>query len=319
MHPIPTSGIHIPLRIRMQPIRQPRITIRKQLTVLQPLPVGRDAIPVDTRRVRRISHPGVRSKPRIGDVNKLPVRTELDAVDCDEAVRHRLHDPRARLEPVDLLPEIGYRAEALPEGVVGVGEPEVAGERVLDDVVGGGEVAAEEVVEERSAGVGGGVDLDELGRAGEGALVAEDDGLVGGAVWWGARRIVGACAVGLGELVEVQGGDGDGGVGVAADVDGGHVDGVCLDVVGPVAGGVQLAGFDVVDAGLVEGSPGGFGHEFLGEVRAEDVTDEGVLVCDEVDPIGWRLDGRFKLADIAEVGRQLQVVDVGEVHHCGQR
>lgn len=157
MHPVFTPSIHIPLRIRMQPIRQPSITIRKQLAVLQPFFIRRDPIPIDTCRFGRIHHPGIRREARVRDVDKFPIRTELDAVDGDEAVRHRLHDPRGRLEPVDLLAEIGLRAEALPEGVVRVGEPEVAGEGWLDDVVGGSEIAAEEVVKEWSAGVGGGV------------------------------------------------------------------------------------------------------------------------------------------------------------------
>lgn len=236
MNPITRPRIHIPQNIRMNPIRKSRIRICKNLAIRQPLPIRRDIKPINRRRRREIILARKRVHPGIGHINVLPIRRELDAIRREEVVGDGLDDSCVGFEAVDLRPDEGFGAEVLPVCVAGVGKPEVSGAGVLLDVVEGGEVAAEEVVQEDFGGVGGGVDEGELGGAVlEVAFVAEDDLLALAAVGWGADGVEGCAAVGFGEVVVADGGDGV----VVVDVDYGDVDRV-VKVAGPVAGGVDF-------------------------------------------------------------------------------
>lgn len=54
MNPVPTPRIHIPLRIRVNSIREPHVTIRKHLSIVQAFSVVGDIEAVDGRRVREV-------------------------------------------------------------------------------------------------------------------------------------------------------------------------------------------------------------------------------------------------------------------------
>lgn len=80
---------------------------------------------------------------RIRDVARPLIRAEANPIRPPEPVRHRPNPPRRRVEAVDLVRQLGRRADALFSAVRGVGEPDAA-VRVDDDVVGGVEGAGVE-------------------------------------------------------------------------------------------------------------------------------------------------------------------------------
>ena len=82
-------------------------------------------------------------RARVGHVQRLQVRRELEPVRLDEPVGHHEDLARRGGEAVDLAGDVDGGPEVLEEAVLSVGEPDVACDRVLSDVVDGGEVVAE--------------------------------------------------------------------------------------------------------------------------------------------------------------------------------
>lgn len=124
----------------------------------------------------------------------------------------------------------------LPVRIPRIRKPQIARQGMLHDIINGAEIFAQVRIQQHSSRVGGRVDQSQLGGVREISLVAEDEGLVGGAGVRGSGRVVDGAAVGVGEVGVAAGGDFVGG-----GVDDGDVDGVG-DVSGPVACGVDFFG-----------------------------------------------------------------------------
>ena len=62
-----------------------------------------------------------------------------------------MHDPSIWFESVDLRSDPWRRPKVLPVAVACISKPEVSGIPVLFDVIQGGEILAEEVVDEHTA------------------------------------------------------------------------------------------------------------------------------------------------------------------------
>ena len=202
MHAITAARVHITHSIRVNAIRKPIIAVREDLPVIQSLAVLRDVKSVDSRRVRSVVFPRERMHASVGHVDMLVVRSELNAIRSVEVVRYRLHHTRVRLKPVHLLSDRWCGIEVLPVSVLGVREPEITSVRVLLDVVDGGEVAAEEVVEKHATAVRRWVHKDKLGRVViEVAFVAEDDLLACAAVRWRAHWVKSGSTVRFSEVI----------------------------------------------------------------------------------------------------------------------
>ena len=205
------------------------------------------------------------------------VGRELDAVRLGEIVCNGLHDAGDGAEAVDLRRDRRLGAEVLPVAVARVRKPDVAGVRVLAHVVDGGEVAAQEGVQQDAGLVRCRVEEGQLGGDIEVAFVAEQYLLARTTVDGRTGRVVGRGAIAGGDV-----GVADGGEGVVGEVEDGDVDGVG-EVADPVGGDVEGVGHLAVDAGFVEGFPGHVGDEGGGDVGAEDGGDEGGVVGEEVD------------------------------------
>ncbi|WDK13098.1 hypothetical protein CGRA01v4_04380 [Colletotrichum graminicola] len=278
----------------------------EEAPVGEPLAAADDVVGVDGGRAGEVGV--VALGARVGDVERLVVRGELDAVGLVEVVGDGLDEAGGGLEAVDLARELGVAAEVLEQAVLGVGEPEVAGDGVLPHVVDGAEVAAVEADDERLRLVGVDVDGEQLRVGLEVALVAPDlhrrrGGLVG------AGRVVRRAAVGLGEVRELGAADGE-----VVEGDDGDVD-VVLE--GAVVGrDVQRVVLLVVDAALVEGLPVQVGDLAGRGVGADDV-DEGGLVREQRD--GGRAEvGGVDGGEVARAARRQGVeVDVDERHARG--
>lgn len=174
---VPAPGVHVAVHIAFDAVRRARVRVCKDPSIGQVrLIVG----PVHRIRVHgggpRMDLGAVAvDDVRVGDVACFLVGCEADAVRPTEAVSHDPDVAGGRVEAVDVLRELGFRAEALLVAVDRVGEPDGT-VRVDDDVVGGVERAAVVVVHERGGFVGAfGFHVDETGRLAEGALGAEDD------------------------------------------------------------------------------------------------------------------------------------------------
>lgn len=76
----------------------------------------------------------------------LIIGRKLNAVWCGEEICDGLDVACKGFEAIDLRAEVGFGTETTPVGVASVCEPEVSRVRMLDYVVDGGEVAAEEGV-----------------------------------------------------------------------------------------------------------------------------------------------------------------------------
>ena len=160
----------------------------------------------------------------VGDVDGIFVGGESYAIWSSERVCDGADVACSRVEAVDKLGELGFRAEALFVAVDGVGEPDGA-VGVDGDVVGGVEGAGVVVVEEGGGFVGAfGFHVGESRWFAEGALGAEDEAVavvgaaVGHVVAFGAADFV-AGEVGGGE--EFEFGDYDGFMGGGDGVRGG--------------------------------------------------------------------------------------------------
>ena len=305
MHAIATPHKDVPACVCVDAIRQTVVAVSEQLPVAQALAVRCYVVAVHSGRVCIVSAVWISNKSRVGNVDVLVVRAELDTVDGVKSVCHSLHDTRKGLKPIDLLPNIWFGSESLPEGVIRVSKPEISGVGVLNNVVRRSKVAAEEVVDQNSASVFRRINEDQLSWVVEVALVTEDDGLAFAAVSRSSRRVISASAIGHGQVVVVQGLDRAILGVVRSDIDWS---------ITPVARGVQLARFHVIDSGLVEGSPRSFLDQLLGDIGAKYIAQEGIVVRDELNVVGRVADG-VKLVDVAEAGCQTQQVDFGDVHH----
>ena len=105
----------------------------------------------------------------------LEIRREFNAVGSNGIVSNCLNHTSLRLKAVGLVLDDRCGAEVLPVAIWYVCEPKIAGYGMLSDIVDGGEVAAEEVVDEDLALVGSWVYENQLSRVGQVAFVAEDD------------------------------------------------------------------------------------------------------------------------------------------------
>ena len=197
---------------------------------------------------------------RVCDVDCGFVGREAEAVRSSEAVGHDPYVTCRRVESVDQLGQLGFRAETLFVAVDGIGEPDRA-VRVHDYVVGGVEGAGVVVVEEGGGFVGAfGFHVDEAGGFAEGALGAEDEAVavigaaVGHVVAFGAAYFVAGEVCGGEEFYFcddycfVAGGDGV--WGIVRKLVGGYKESVCgrvenaslVEVGGPIVFDEALEG-----------------------------------------------------------------------------
>lgn len=139
--------------------------------------------------------------------------------------------------------------EDMPVCISGVGEVEVAGQGMLNNVVDAGEIRAEVVVQQNAGGICGRIDECQLGRREIGlAFVTEDNLLAFAAVGWSAGWVERGAAIGILDVLVSGRGDGV----VVVEIDRCDVDWV-VEVAGPVAGCIELACSNVIYAGFVEG------------------------------------------------------------------
>lgn len=131
----------------------------------------------------------------IGDIHMLEIRRDFNTIGSNGVVGNCLDDTSVGFETISLVLDDGSRAEVLPVSVRDIGEPEIAGDGVLLDIVDGCEVAAEEVVDEDSGLVCRGIYQDQLSRIDEITLIAEDDLLAFTAVEGSAHWVEGRAAV----------------------------------------------------------------------------------------------------------------------------
>jgi hypothetical protein len=131
----------------------------------------------------------------------LEIRRELNAIGSNSIIGNCLHHTGLGLKTVSLVLDDGCRAEVLPVTVGDVCEPEIAGDGVLSDVVDGGEVAAEEVVDKGLTLVGSWVYENQSSRSGEVALIAEDDLLAFAAVRWRTDWVPRSTSIGFSQML----------------------------------------------------------------------------------------------------------------------
>lgn len=96
-----------------------------------------------------------------------------------------------------MRPNLRLGRKIMPVRIARIREPEVSGQRILNNIIERSEFAAEKRIEQHLGLVGAGVDDGQFGVVVEISLVAEDDGLAFDAVGRGARGVVGGAAVGL--------------------------------------------------------------------------------------------------------------------------
>lgn len=174
-----------------------------------------------------------------GNVEKKEKRRkkkEKTLTRSNKPIRHNLHDPRLRFKPINLRSNLWLASKMLPVRIPRIRKPQIARQGMLHDIINGAEIFAQVRIQQHSSRVGGRVDESQLGGVREISLVAEDEGLVGGAGERGSWWVVDGAAVGVGEVGVAAGGDF-----VGRGVDDGDVDGVG-DVSGPVACGVDFFG-----------------------------------------------------------------------------
>ena len=142
MQPISTttSTPHIPHRIRMKTVRNATVRVREYPPILRILLLD-DVELVNRGRTREVR--GEKLRAGVRHVQRVEIRRELQAIDLSEPVRDNPDLARGGRVAVDLAGNRDGGPEVLEEAVLGVGEPDVAGDRVLLGVVEGGEVVAE--------------------------------------------------------------------------------------------------------------------------------------------------------------------------------
>lgn len=201
MDTISTSSIHIALGVTMNAIRQADIRVGKQLLVLQSLAIRSNIIAVDRRRHCQVILVGEGVHSRVGDVDMLEIRRELNTVGSNSIVGDCLHHTSLGLKAVGLVLDHWCRTEVLPVAIRYICEPEIAGDGVLSDIVDGGEVAAQEVVDKDLTLVGRWVYKNQASRVGEIALVTENDLLAFTTVRWRADWVPCSTSIGFGQML----------------------------------------------------------------------------------------------------------------------
>lgn len=184
---------------------------------------------------------------RVGDINMLEVRRKLNAIGSNGIISNCLHHTGLGLKAIGLVLDDRRRTEVLPVTVWYVCEPKIAGYGMLSNIVDGGEVAAEEVVDQDLTFVGCWVYENQLGRVGQVAFVTKDDLLAFAAVSVRADGVPGSSSIGFSQMLVMVRLDAV----VAIDIDTRNIDWVAEATI-PVAGGIELPGLDIVDAGFVE-------------------------------------------------------------------
>jgi hypothetical protein len=201
MHTISTSSVHIAIGVTMNAVRQADIRVSKQLLVLQSLAIRSNIIAVDRRRHGQVILVGEGVNSRIGDIHMFEIRRELNTIGSNGIIGNCLHHTGLGLKAIGLVLDNWCRTEVLPVAVGDVCEPEISGDRVLSDIVDGGEVAAEEVVDEGLALVGCRVYENQSSRSGEVSLVAEDNLLAFTAVHWRTDWVPRGASICFGQML----------------------------------------------------------------------------------------------------------------------
>lgn len=236
MHAITHGRIDIPLGIRMNTIGETNLTIRKNLAVFQPFAVWRDVESVNVGRPGGVVFARERVHARVGHVDVFVIGREFDAVRSNKAIRHNLHPPSLGLKAINLRSNLRLRSKMLPKSISRISKPQIARDRMLHDIINRTKIFAQKRIQQDAGGIVHRVDQGQLGGMRAIALVAEDEGLVGGAGERGSGRVIDGAAVGVGEIGVAARGDFVGG-----GVDDGDVDGVG-EISGPVACGVDFVG-----------------------------------------------------------------------------
>jgi hypothetical protein len=201
MNTISTSSIHVAFCIAMNAIWQADIRVSKQLLVLQSLAIRSNIVAVDSRRHRQVVLVGEGVHSSIGNIDMLEIRRKLNAIRSNGIVGNCLYHTSLGLKAVGLILDNRCRTEVLPVAVGYVCEPQIASNGVLSDIVDGGEVAAEEVVDEDLTLVGCRVYENQSSRVGEIALITENDLLAFTAVCWGADWVPCSASIGFGQML----------------------------------------------------------------------------------------------------------------------
>jgi hypothetical protein len=201
MHTISTSSIHVAVCVAMNAIWQADIRVGKQLLILQSLAIRSNIIAVNRRRHSQVILVRERVNSRIGNVHMLEIRRKLNTIGGNSIIGNCLHHTGLGLKAVGLVLDNRCRTEVLPVAVGDVCEPEIAGYGVLSDIVDGGEVAAEEVVDEDFTLVGCRVYEGQSSRSSEVALVAEDDLLAFAAVHWRTDWVPCSASIGFSQML----------------------------------------------------------------------------------------------------------------------